>query len=185
MTKELITSERIDIFLSPKAFWDFSVKLYSQPKVQNILLKWQDELGANVNEVLFILWCNRQKISFQEDMLETVIKSNKYLNRVTNDFRHSRRMRYLELSNGINETDNKELISFKKKLLDLELYFESMQQKTLLRATCEQTFRNKFKKTRVNNINHLLKAYLTHKKIACSSKYKLCLDIEYMVKVSD
>ncbi|HEY0183343.1 MAG TPA: TIGR02444 family protein [Rhodopila sp.] len=39
------------------AFWAFSLRLYARPGVQQVLLRLQDQEGADVTMVLYILWC--------------------------------------------------------------------------------------------------------------------------------
>jgi uncharacterized protein (TIGR02444 family) len=37
-------------------FWDFSLEIYRRPEVASACLRCQDEAGADVNLVLFLLW---------------------------------------------------------------------------------------------------------------------------------
>lgn len=42
--------------MSEGAFWAFSLGIYARPGVPAALLRWQDEGGADVDLVLYILW---------------------------------------------------------------------------------------------------------------------------------
>ena len=37
-------------------FWNFSLRIYAQPKIADVCLDLQDRFGADVNLVLFMLW---------------------------------------------------------------------------------------------------------------------------------
>ena len=41
-------------------FWDFSLKIYRLPGVADRLIALQDDLGADVNLVLFCCWCGQE-----------------------------------------------------------------------------------------------------------------------------
>lgn len=43
--------------LDANAFWDFSARTYARPGVAEACLKLQDDLGLDVNLLLFCLWC--------------------------------------------------------------------------------------------------------------------------------
>ncbi len=181
MTKEFDTSQRIDTFLSPKAFWDFSVKLYSQPKVQKILLKWQDELGANVNEVLFILWSIHNKIDIPDKVLNKVLRSNIQLSRVTDSFRKARRGVYAEFNNRLGNKYKKQLRIFKNGLLELELEFEAMQQRHLLNVAFEHKSQVTTKLLNQEKSNGLSFRYLSLKMQTAISEKELQQDIKRLV----
>ncbi|MBB2963335.1 TIGR02444 family protein [Methylobacterium sp. R2-1] len=43
--------------MSDNALWDFSLRLYGRPGVAPACLPLQDEAGADVNLLMFLLWC--------------------------------------------------------------------------------------------------------------------------------
>ncbi|GJD56859.1 TIGR02444 family protein [Methylobacterium dankookense] len=43
--------------MSDNPFWDFSLDLYRRPGIAPACLVLQDEAGADVNLVLYLLWC--------------------------------------------------------------------------------------------------------------------------------
>jgi uncharacterized protein (TIGR02444 family) len=42
-------------------FWNFSLRIYAQPKIADACLDLQDRFGADVNLVLFMLWAAAQE----------------------------------------------------------------------------------------------------------------------------
>ena len=46
--------------MTADAFWNFAVEAYARPHVSAACLALQDEHGADVNLVLFALWCARR-----------------------------------------------------------------------------------------------------------------------------
>ena len=55
--------------LSANDFWDFSIGIYQQTKVQDLLLQGQEQLQANVNLSLFCLWLNQQQVALSREQL--------------------------------------------------------------------------------------------------------------------
>jgi uncharacterized protein (TIGR02444 family) len=47
-------------FSTENPFWNFSLEIYARPGVSEACLALQDEIGADVNLVLFCLWLARQ-----------------------------------------------------------------------------------------------------------------------------
>ena len=43
-----------------ESFWDYSLRVYAQPGVQEACIALQDERGADVNALLFALWAGRR-----------------------------------------------------------------------------------------------------------------------------
>jgi uncharacterized protein (TIGR02444 family) len=58
------------------SFWTFSLKVYAEPAVANVCLSLQDQFGADVNVVLFMLWsaARGRRLSLQEigDIIDLV-----------------------------------------------------------------------------------------------------------------
>ncbi|MEN3952297.1 TIGR02444 family protein [Iodidimonas sp. SYSU 1G8] len=50
-------------------FWDFSVRLYGRPGVEDACLSLQDDFGADVNMVLFCLWRGPLSVAALDDAL--------------------------------------------------------------------------------------------------------------------
>jgi uncharacterized protein (TIGR02444 family) len=50
-------------------FWEFSLALYSQPGVAAYCLRLQDDVGANVNLLLFCCWTGRRGVRLDAQAL--------------------------------------------------------------------------------------------------------------------
>jgi len=51
------------------SFWTFAIRLYEQPGLSELLLRWQDTLGADVNMVLFACWHGATRGNFSGNLL--------------------------------------------------------------------------------------------------------------------
>ena len=58
--------------MSNDAFWEFSLAFYAKPGVSAACLALQDEFGADVDVVLFALWCARLGHSLSAAELDAV-----------------------------------------------------------------------------------------------------------------
>ncbi|GAB1260912.1 TIGR02444 family protein [Aurantivibrio plasticivorans] len=58
--------------------WDYVTTLYGNKRLQGLLLEWQDNVGVNINVVLFMLWLAEQRKVMDEgqiDVIESAIES--------------------------------------------------------------------------------------------------------------
>ncbi|MEH6357937.1 MAG: TIGR02444 family protein [Pseudomonadales bacterium] len=55
--------------MSVNPFWDFSLQHYAKAPVQEQCLQLQDQVGANVNVVLFTLWLASEKRLFDHGLV--------------------------------------------------------------------------------------------------------------------
>lgn len=53
-------------------FWQFSLRFYRRPGVSEACLVLQDEAGADVNLLLFLLWCAHERRSLPAAALEEI-----------------------------------------------------------------------------------------------------------------
>lgn len=56
ITKSAMTNVNLPVFLLNHPFWKFSLKIYSQPQVENALLILQANHGLNINIILYCCW---------------------------------------------------------------------------------------------------------------------------------
>ncbi|MAU40645.1 MAG: TIGR02444 family protein [Kordiimonas sp.] len=64
MTTHKILLDRLSALMpedSPNPFWDYSLRLYSQPSVAQSCLELQQEHNADVNIILFLLWLGEER----------------------------------------------------------------------------------------------------------------------------
>lgn len=54
-------------------FWRYSLRVYAQPGVAELALKWQNQYGANVNILLWCSWLEAQDIALTESLLSSAL----------------------------------------------------------------------------------------------------------------
>lgn len=119
------------------AFWGFSLALYARPSVPETCLTLQDSHGADVNLVLFGLWCGLEAGRIEaETLTEAMAMSEAWAARAVRPLRALRR----DLKSGVAEADGViDVEGFRNQVKELELEAERRQQIALaglaLRAT--------------------------------------------------
>lgn len=58
--------------MASNPFWTFSLRLYAEPGVAEVCLRLQDELGVNVNLLLFCCWLDANGSDKGSDFLRSV-----------------------------------------------------------------------------------------------------------------
>ncbi|MEM6912424.1 MAG: TIGR02444 family protein, partial [Pseudomonadota bacterium] len=112
--------------------WDYAVAVYALDGVQQRLLALQDRHGADVNVILWCLWCGREGIIMADKDVPRIIASADALTeQAVRPLRQVRR--YLTSSQGVSSAD--EIASLRKDVLALELRAE----KLVLNALEEKT----------------------------------------------
>lgn len=77
----------------PHPFWDYSLRLYAQPGVEEACLTLQDEFDLDVNIVLFCLWTGEEgpgQLTAAE-MAEAIARGGQWQGEVVKRLRHIRR----------------------------------------------------------------------------------------------
>ncbi len=108
--------------------WRFSLLFYAQPDVASTCLELQDESGADVNLLLFLLWLATlgRRLSKQEiSRVESHIAP--WRNAAVMPLRNVRRA--LKDTSALIDRDEAE--EFRKKVKSLELEAERLQQRTM------------------------------------------------------
>jgi uncharacterized protein (TIGR02444 family) len=74
-------------------FWDYSLRLYSQPGVEEACLTLQDEFDLDVNIVLFCLWAGGEGPGqlTPAEMAEVIARGGQWQREVVRRLRHIRR----------------------------------------------------------------------------------------------
>jgi uncharacterized protein (TIGR02444 family) len=109
-------------------FWRFSVDLYSAPQVAAACLDLQDQAGADVNIVMFLLWNAAQKRTFSPaDAADLERRIGDWRNTVVIPLRTLRRA--LKSPPAVIEPANSE--RFRNKIKGIELEAEKLQQEAL------------------------------------------------------
>jgi len=111
--------------LEETTLWRFSLLLYAKPNVANACLALQDEVGADINLLLFLLWEATQgrRVSLQElEDVEAQIVC--WRDRVVVPLRAVRR--YLKVAPPPGDRERVEV--FRTRIKSLELEAERLQQ---------------------------------------------------------
>jgi len=110
------------------SFWEFSVETYGRPEVQTACLRLQEDMGADVNIVLYCCW--RGAVEIEE--LETLMaKLAPWQQDVVGNLRAIRRlMKPMVNELGIQSEPAEKL---RKKIVGLELEAENLQQSIMER----------------------------------------------------
>src|SRR5690554_5692193 len=75
-----------------EALWQFALALYSSPGVEKTLLHLQDQLGANVNLLLWSCWLQKRHIKLTPSLLTSAKGTIAHWdNSVVQSLRHLRR----------------------------------------------------------------------------------------------
>ena len=107
-------------------FWRFSLALYGRPNVPESCLRLQDECGADVNLVLFLLWrAARGRESTPAAIAAAMAAVSPWQARVVRPLREVRRWMK---TGGLGETSNE---AFRDRVKALELEAERHQQAAL------------------------------------------------------
>jgi uncharacterized protein (TIGR02444 family) len=120
--------------LEETPLWRFSLLLYAKPNVANACLALQDEVGADINLLLFLLWKATQgrRVSLQElEDVEAQIVC--WRDRVVVPLRAVRR--YLKAAPPPGDRERVEV--FRTRIKSLELEAERLQQAAIYE--CAQT----------------------------------------------
>ena len=115
--------------MSSEPFWEFSLALYAKPGVSAACLALQDEFGADVDMVLFALWCARlgHGLSAAEvDSVDAAIVV--WRKSVVQPIRAARRACSPALPGAF---DADAAAALRKQLLAAELAAERMQQRAM------------------------------------------------------
>src|SRR5688572_12709376 len=101
------------------ALWRFSLAFYSRPGVPDVLIKLQDELGIDVNLVLFVLWLGSEgRVIQAADMERIGDRSRGWQNAVVAPLREVRRA--LKINPPLVAPPAAELFRGKVKAAELE-----------------------------------------------------------------
>jgi uncharacterized protein (TIGR02444 family) len=109
-------------------FWRFSLRLYSRPKIAAACLTLQDESGADVNLLLFLLFLaeHRRRVS-KADIHRLDLAVHTWRDRVVKPLRELRRA----LKDGIGDIPIKASETFRGQIKRLELESERIEQHAL------------------------------------------------------
>ena len=112
------------------AFWDFSIRLYSNTQVRDQLLQWQDENGANVNAALLCVWTGKRGRALSAEQLRRAHSAVAgWHSAITQPLREQRRRLKIDwqpLAPGFEQT--------RQAILHAELEAERVEQTLLLEA---------------------------------------------------
>lgn len=108
-------------------FWAFSLVFYGKKGVKEICLYWQDNFSANVNLMLFMLWCDHLKIKVSTDDVKHLNQSLLYWNK-----EYTGKLRDLRRAVTAEKIPASTLDKVKKSLLTAELELEKVEQSILI-----------------------------------------------------
>jgi len=111
-----------------QSFWQFSLQVYKQPEVAQLLIESQDEIGSNVNLVLLCLWLEQQQQRVLSEQQLTQLHHK--VMAFSREFTHP--LRQLRRDFKQSKSDLHDYPSVRKKLLEAELLLEQQEQKLLL-----------------------------------------------------
>ena len=110
----------------PHPFWNYSLRLYSQPGVEDACLTLQDEFDLDVNIVLFCLWAGTAgpgQLTAAE-MTEALARGGQWQREVVQRLRHIRRTLKKDVLGATSELVD----IFRPRAQQLELAAEHAQQ---------------------------------------------------------
>ena len=110
--------------LDEATFWQFAVDLYGKSDVSQVCIELQDKLGLNVNLLLLLCWCERQKIQLDGEQIQQLnFGLDRWHQQYTKPLRQLRRQ--LALEDDADET-------VKKTIFEAEMALEKTEQRLLL-----------------------------------------------------
>jgi len=113
--------------MATKSFWDFSVRLYAKPGVEQACLALQNQFGLEVNNVLFCLWHGQRcGIFLQSTLLQMVEFSNEWHTNVVNPLRSTRS--WMKGRNNMIDATEDNFENLRNAIKKLELKAEWLQQ---------------------------------------------------------
>jgi uncharacterized protein (TIGR02444 family) len=119
-------------------FWRFSLRFYALPGVAPACLVLQDEVKADVNLMLYLLFLATQKRALNRDEISSLDRAiSSWREQVIKPLRALRR----HLKGGISGIDGKTGEAFRDKLKGLELEAERIVHDTLVRSWPPLNFR--------------------------------------------
>ena len=119
------SDSNIVVQVSAEQLWQFSLALY--PKVKNLCLQWQDQLGANVNLLLLLCYLEQQQLSLSGVELQQLATALDNFSR-----RFTRPLRALRQSSATAPLSAAQQQTLKQTLLQAELELEKLEQQLLL-----------------------------------------------------
>jgi uncharacterized protein (TIGR02444 family) len=130
--------------------WRFSLFFYAQPDVASTCLELQDESGADINMLLFLLWLATlgRRLSKQE-ISDIESRVAPWRNAVVMPLRSVRRM--LKATSALVDREQAEEVRNKVKSLELEA--ERLQQRAMYQLA--QTFLSRQEKCEVQKAAHV------------------------------
>ena len=114
-----------------ESFWDFSLRTYSQAGVPAACLALQDELGADVNMILYCIWAGSRAAALDEAAFRRAFEfSSRWATEVVNPLRRARR--WMKQEAGTEGTvDGAACFALREQIKTAELAAEKLQQLTL------------------------------------------------------
>lgn len=123
--------------ITTEQFWQFSLAHYQLPNVQETLLAWQNEFGANVNLALLCVYLNESKQSLSSEDISTL--HNKV---IEFDRLYTRPLRELRKMYKTNQSALVHYKTIRQSLLSAELELEKQQQAILIENCNRQKLLN-------------------------------------------
>jgi len=114
-----------------ESFWDFSLRTYRVSGVPEACLALQDELGADVNMVLYCCWAGDRSAALDGPAFQRAFEfSSQWATEVVRPLRHARRWMKQE---GCAEgpVDREACLALREQIKGTELAAEKLQQLTL------------------------------------------------------
>jgi len=116
--------------MATKSFWDFSVRLYAKPGVEQACLALQNQFGLEVNNVLFCLWHGQRRGVFsQSTMLQMVEFSNQWHTNIVCPLRSTRS--WMKGRKNLIDATEDNFENLRNAIKKLELQAERLQQDQL------------------------------------------------------
>lgn len=146
--------------LSPtESFWTFATRLYDQPGISTQLLQWQDELGADVNMVLFACWHGATRGHFSDSLLQRAERfSRQWSEAITAPLRHARRWMKASGPDSNNADLQAQFFLLRDAIKQLELQGEQFQE-NMLESYVEEAAEPLPMAQQEQSIRHNLQAY--------------------------
>ncbi len=119
--------------ISPtESFWDFSNHLYREPGVEQICLEMQDQVGADVNMILFACWYGATRGKLPQPLFERALQfSSQWNNAITSALRQGRRW-MKETPPDTNDPDlQAQFVLLREEIIKVELQAEQFHENML------------------------------------------------------
>lgn len=118
-------------------FWDFSVRLYAQPRVAESCLELQDIFGIDVNLLLFCYWHGLYFGRIPDQTLQQAFEFSKlWRAEVVQPLRNVRQ--WMKQYHSKNEvSDAQDFLQLRERIKAVELNAENHQQNTLQKLVME------------------------------------------------